>query len=46
MTLMFPIPEIKSLYRIKPTSYIASLLGHEGEGSWFAELRGGAGPNL
>lgn len=39
MTLMFPIPEIKSLYRIKPTRYIASLLGHEGEGSWFAELR-------
>ena len=39
LTLMFPIPEVESLYRIKPTSYLGSLIGHEGEGSWFAELR-------
>ncbi len=39
LTLMFPIPEVESLYRIKPTSYLGGLIGHEGEGSWFAQLR-------
>ena len=39
LSVMFPIPEVDSLYRIKPTSYLGSLLGHEGEGSWFATLR-------
>ena len=39
LSLMFPIPEVDSLYRIKPTAYLGSLLGHEGEGSWFAQLR-------
>lgn len=39
LTLIFPIPEVNSLYRIKPTAYIGNLLGHEGEGSLFALLR-------
>lgn len=39
LSLMFPIPAVDDLYRIKPTSYLGSLIGHEGEGSWFAQLR-------
>ncbi len=39
LTLIFPIPEVTSLYRVKPTSYIGNLLGHEGEGSVYDLLR-------
>ena len=39
LTLQFPIPSMKAQYRAKPLSYIANLVGHEGEGSLLAELK-------
>ncbi|WP_170272523.1 insulinase family protein [Litorivicinus lipolyticus] len=39
LTLIFPTREIGTLYRTKPTSYIGSLVGHEGEGSLYSLLR-------
>jgi secreted Zn-dependent insulinase-like peptidase len=35
----FPMPSIDRYYATKPTSYIANLLGHEGEGSLVANLK-------
>ena len=37
--LVFPMPPMEKLYRQKPGSYISYLLGHEGEGSLYYELR-------
>ncbi len=39
LTLTFPLPEIQSHYRTKPSAYFQSLLGHEGEGSILALLK-------
>ncbi len=39
LMLIFPLPSMLEHYRIKPDAYIAWLLGHEGEGSLFAELK-------
>jgi len=39
LTLIFPIPPQEENYHSKPVSYIASLLGHEGEGSLFNTLK-------
>lgn len=33
VSFSFPIPTIEPLYKSKPTGYIGSLIGHEGEGS-------------
>ena len=38
LTLAFPIPELFSHYRTKPTGYLANLIGHEGEGSLLSLL--------
>ncbi len=35
----FPIPSTRAAYRSKPGSYIANLIGHEGEGSLLALLK-------
>ena len=52
LQLSFPIPSTRDQYGIKPTSYIANLLGHEGRGSllyvlkkagWVDGLSAGAG---
>ncbi|SDX70138.1 insulinase family protein [Marinobacter mobilis] len=52
LTLSFPIPSQRDLYRTKPASYVANLLGHEGPGSlldvlknhgWVESLSAGAG---
>lgn len=39
LNLSFPIPSQETLYRSKPASYIASLLGHEGPGSLLDVLK-------
>ena len=39
MTLAFPIPSQKANYKTKPVSYLANLIGHEGEGSLFDVLK-------
>ena len=39
LTLSFPIPSQEDLYRTKPASYVANLLGHEGPGSLFDVLK-------
>jgi len=39
LSLSFPIPSQQAHYRDKPVSYIASLLGHEGPGSLFDQLK-------
>lgn len=35
----FPMPEVMSQYRYKPVSFLAGLIGHEGEGSVLAMLK-------
>jgi insulysin len=37
--LTFPIPSLLKHYRAKPITYIAHMLGHEGEGSLLSALR-------
>nr|WP_150912330.1 insulinase family protein [Marinobacter halotolerans] len=39
LSLSFPIPSQQKHYRDKPVNYIASLLGHEGPGSLFTQLK-------
>ena len=39
LSLSFPIPDIQSEYRSKPTAYIGNVLGHEGEGSLLSFLK-------
>lgn len=39
LNFIFPMPEIDSLYAQKPLSFIAHLLGHEGQGSLLALLK-------
>ena len=39
LTLSFPIPSQQENYRNKPVSYVAGLLGHEGPGSLFNQLK-------
>ncbi len=39
VSFVFPLPAIEPYWRIKPTRYIASLLGHEGAGSLHAWLK-------
>ncbi|MDR5868546.1 insulinase family protein [Halomonas koreensis] len=39
LSFFFPIPDPTSAYRLKPASYLANLLGHEGEGSLLHALR-------
>ncbi|MCC7412569.1 MAG: insulinase family protein [Gammaproteobacteria bacterium] len=39
LSLSFPLPPLKGLYRTKPIDYIANLVGHEGEGSVLAALK-------
>ncbi|MDX1457724.1 MAG: insulinase family protein [Marinobacter sp.] len=39
LNLLFPIPSQEPLYRTKPASYVANLLGHEGPGSLFDVLK-------
>ena len=39
VTFSFPIPNPREVYEAKPQSYIANLLGHEGEGSLHAYLK-------
>ena len=39
LELQFPMREIKTLYRSKPTRYLSHLLGHEGKGSLLSLLK-------
>ncbi len=39
LELQFPMREIKSIYRSKPTRYLSHLLGHEGKGSLLSLLK-------
>lgn len=39
LELQFPMREIKSLYKSKPTRYLSHLLGHEGSGSLLSLLK-------
>ncbi|CBV43754.1 insulinase family protein [Halomonas elongata] len=39
LSFYFPVPDPITDYRHKPASYLASLLGHEGDGSLLAVLR-------
>ena len=39
LNFSFPLPPTHLYYRTKPAQYIASLLGHEGEGSLYADLK-------
>ncbi|MCS5562707.1 MAG: insulinase family protein, partial [Oleiphilaceae bacterium] len=39
LSLSFPIPSQDDMYRTKPASYVANLLGHEGPGSLFDVLK-------
>lgn len=39
LRLQFPMPSTTYLYKEKPASYIASLIGHEGEGSLLSYLK-------
>lgn len=39
LKLVFPLPSLQPLYRVKPDAYLGYLLGHEGEGSLFAALK-------
>ncbi len=39
LRLNFPIPDVKNFYKKQPISYIASLLGDEGEGSLLSYLK-------
>ncbi len=39
LSLLFPIPSQEDQYRVKPVSYVANLLGHEGPGSLFDRLK-------
>ncbi|MEQ6890336.1 insulinase family protein [Halomonas sp. CS7] len=40
VSFLFPVPDPETAYRHKPADYLAHLLGHEGEGSLLAALRG------
>ncbi|MDA5565408.1 insulinase family protein [Cobetia sp. MMG027] len=39
LDFMFPIEDPVAQYRVKPVSYLANLIGHEGEGSLLAVLK-------
>ncbi|WP_136249296.1 insulinase family protein [Halomonas borealis] len=39
LTFYFPTPDPETAYRLKPASYLANLLGHEGQGSLLDALR-------
>ena len=39
LELFFPMREVKSLYKAKPSHYLSHLLGHEGRGSVLALLK-------
>jgi secreted Zn-dependent insulinase-like peptidase len=40
LSLTFPIPDSRALYREKPLAYLAHLIGHEGEASLLDYLKG------
>ena len=39
LSLIFPIPATRAYFHEKPVSYLASLIGHEGEGSVLSTLK-------
>jgi len=39
LELVFPIPDYSEAYDAKPVSYLANLVGHEGEGSLLSRLK-------
>jgi len=39
LSVVFPITDYRAQYRIKPVSYVANLVGHEGEGSLLSQLK-------
>ncbi len=39
LTLMFPLHDLRPYWRERPGSYIAHLIGHEGQGSLLSELK-------
>ncbi|KAJ2818353.1 metalloprotease, partial [Coemansia sp. 'formosensis'] len=52
MSMTFPVPDVRAMYRSDPFSYISHLINHEGQGSILAYLKRkgwavglGAGPN-
>ena len=40
VNLSFPLPPVQTLYKSKPTHYLSHLLGHEGQASVLALLKG------
>lgn len=40
LELNWPVPASRPLYKSEPLSYLSQMLGHEGEGSVFALLKG------
>ncbi len=39
LNLSFPVPDYRRDYDVKPVSYLANLVGHEGEGSLLSRLK-------
>lgn len=39
MELLFPLPAVEHLYRVKPARYFSHLIGHESDGSILAALK-------
>ncbi|GBB86466.1 hypothetical protein RclHR1_01290010 [Rhizophagus clarus] len=39
LKMKFPFPDLRSLYRFKPASYLSHLIGHEGSGSLLTLLK-------
>jgi secreted Zn-dependent insulinase-like peptidase len=39
LEVTFPIADYRAAYRAKPVAYVGSLVGHEGEGSLFSQLK-------
>ncbi len=39
LEILFPIADYRERYRTKPGTYVASLVGHEGEGSLLSQLK-------
>jgi len=39
LQVMFPLPDYREHYDVKPLSYLGNLVGHEGEGSLLSQLK-------
>ena len=39
LDVSFPVPDYRNEYRVNPSSYLSNLVGHEGAGSLFSQLK-------